>query len=281
MKNGYFNQEQDVGFYISYSKISLMLESPADYFARYGEGYKKAPTAAMERGVMLHEAVLRPESFERRSFVHEFKDFRSNAAKEWRDQIKKKNPDCFILSKEERDAVRKITDAVWSDPMAAYLLKDGMNERFGYAEHNGMTFLSRPDLVTKGGIIADLKFVRSIDAAKFNRQQAFEDWYVQLGYYNKVHGLIIGNHSNQNACYIAVQAEYPHRVQVFTLSKKYEDAAEIKINKAIELIKYFMEKDPEFKIRKLWFEYDAGVKELEPSYGFLAGDSDFNGLIEL
>lgn len=281
MKTGYFEQAQEVGFYLSNAKISLMLDSPGKYFARYGEGFKKEPTQAMIRGRMLHDAILRPDEFAAKCHTHTFKDFRTKAAQDWRSSILEKDPEAYILDAEGKEEIQRVVDSVYADPLVADLLKEGLNERFGYAELSGISALSRPDLVTKRGIIADLKIVRSVDAVKFNRQAFYEDWYIQLGFYNTVHGLISGRHSNQNACFIAVEAEYPHKVKVFTLSAKYEEMAETKIMKGIELIKMFMEKDPEFKNKRLWMEYDSGVVELEPTYGFISGDSDFSELIEL
>lgn len=279
---GYFPEAQrlDRRLYISNQKIKTILDAPLKYFAKYGEGFESKVTKAMKDGSNNHEHVLRPHEFEKKCVESPFKDFKTKAAREWRDALPF---NAMIVTKKERENLNRIRDAVWAHPLAKSLLTDARMEYHGYAKdpESGYTLYSRPDFITHDGIIGELKFVECSEYERFRNQQYFEDWYIQGGFYNLVDGLIRGEHRPQNFFYIAVEKTYPHIVQVYPLGAQYEVMAERKIRKGISLIKEHMEIDPMIANKSLWRGYDTMARELTPKYGHMAGDPDFLDLIEI
>jgi hypothetical protein len=282
---GYFDSRQlaDSSAYVSNSQINLILDSPKKYFAKYGEKVTKPETAAMREGRILHSWVLEPELFDVQCLISPFKDFRTNLAKEWREEVITSVPNAVILTEREREEYAKIIEAVYSDPVARGLLKKSANEKHGYATDpkSGLTLYSRPDFITTDGIIGDLKFVESSNKVKFTRAQFFDGYYIQGAFYTYVDSLIRGGATGQNFLYIAVEKTYPHIVQVYTLSPVFEKMAQKKIEKGIELIKMFKEIDPGFSDKSKWPGYSGMVEELGPTYSMLASDDDFSEFIQI
>ena len=257
-----------------------MLEAPAKFYARYAEGIEGHKTKAMVDGEILHEWTLRPEEFEKRVVIHRFKDFRTKAAQDWRES---QPANALVMSEFQRDEYRKIVDRVWENSLARSLLDKARKEHHGYAKDpvTGLWLYSRPDFITTDALIGELKFVESSDYDDFLRQQFFERWYMQGGFYNMVDGLIRGEHREQNFFYIAVEKAYPHIVEVYPLGIQYEVMAERKIRKGIDLIAHYMKEDPAMANRLAWPGYVGKAKELKPTYGHLTSDPDFNDLIEI
>jgi len=279
--NKYYETSQPIYDYVSNSKIKLIMESPRKYYARYAEKVRPEETAAMRRGRLIHELLLQPEEFAKNVVLNPYDSFRTNAAKEWREKQLEANPNVLIVSNEEMDKYTRLRDTVLSDPMVRDILDKSTKETHGYAvdPESGMTLYSRPDIVTHDGIIADLKTVADGSPNRFINQQFFDKYYMQLGFYNYVHGIITGSHKSQNAFYIVVEDAYPHVVQVYTLSRKYEEMALRKMREGIDLIKRFKEIDPEMTNKALWYGYADTILELDPTYGQLA--NEFPDLITL
>ena len=281
---GYFdNRQESIVNYISNSKIQKILNSPAKYFSYYGENIKSEKTAAMREGEIIHEAILRPNEFEKRLVVSEFENYRTKLAQEWRDGLMRVRPDVLICTKEEIEDYKRLIGSVMSNKVVRNIIEKSTKETHGYAEDpiSGAILYSRPDIVTKDGMIADLKTAACASPDRFNKDQYFNGYGMQLSFYNYVHGLITGNHVEQNAFYIVVEKEYPHITSVYSLNRKFEKMADIKIRKGINLIQDFMKIDPMFKDKSKWPGYFEGVMELEPTYGMLASDPEFNDLIQL
>lgn len=266
--------------YISNAKIQSILEAPAKFFARYGEGVEPKKTAAMEEGAILHEWALRPDEFERRVIIHRFKDFRTKESQEWK---KNQARDALIMNEHERDKYRKIVDRLYENPLARDLLSKSKRESHGYANdpETGSLLYSRPDFNTTDEIIGELKFVASSEPDAFQRQQFNEGWFIQGGFYNYVDGLIRGEHRPQNFLYIAVEKLYPHITEIYPLGEVYEEMAMRKIRKGITLITEYMQKDPALANRSMWPGYVGKAKELVPTYPQLASDPEFYDLIDL
>ena len=281
---GYFdNRQESIVNYISNSKIQKILNSPAKYFSYYGENIKSEKTAAMREGEIIHEAILRPNEFEKRLVVSEFENYRTKLAQEWRDGLMRVRPDVLICTKEEIEDYKRLIGSVMSNKVVRNIIEKSTKETHGYAEDpiSGAILYSRPDIVTKDGMICDLKTTISASPDRFNKDQFFNGYGMQLSFYNYVHGIITGKHTEQNAFYIVVEKEYPHITCVYTLNAQFEKMADIKIRKGIDTIQHYMNIDPMFKDKLKWPGYFEGVMELDPTYGMMAGDPDFSDLIKL
>lgn len=281
---GYFQDKQEsIVNYVSNSRIQLISDAPIKYFARYGEKVKDEPTPAMIEGQIIHQAILEPTVFFDRIVKSEYANFMTNAAKDWRRMILAENPAALILTEDKIDYYKRLSDSVMRDKVIREMIEKSTKETHGYAvdKETGMILYSRPDIVTSDGMIADLKTTVCAEPRKFNNDQFFTGYFVQLSFYNYVHGLITGKHTEQNAFFIAVEKKYPHVTCVYTLDRRFEAMANKSMRKGIDLIYSYMKIDPGFKDKSRWPGYFQGVMQLEPTYGMLASDPEYSEFIEL
>lgn len=265
--------------YLSFGKIATMLDDPAKFWAKYFKGYKKEPTAAMIQGRILHEAVLMPEEFNKNAIVHTFKDFRTNAAKDWKKETLEVNPNAIICSQEEKQEILDIVDAVRSHPRAGRILQASSLERHGYAEDGEFGLLySRPDFITSDGIKGDLKFVQSVNDHAFRYQMFDALWHMQLCFYGHVDHLITGNENEEDKCFIVVEKEFPYVTEVKTLDRSFEGMGNILWRRGAAQIRDHLARGPNGE-REVWFAKHNGLSELSPTLNMLERDEEFKQFI--
>lgn len=280
---GYFKQAHslDRKAYVSRSKIATANEGLEYLFAEYGEGIQRPVTPIMLEGRKLHMATLEPEEYRRRYPTHRFNDTSTPEAKAWEARMKRENQGIQLISPMERLRVDRIVDRIMSHKLAGPLLSTATNERHGYAycPRTGALLYSRPDILTSHGEIAELKFVKSVDPFAFNRQQYSEKWFMQLAFYNAVHGLITGERRVGNCFFIAVEHFYPHRIAVLTLTPTYEQMGDILWNEGLDKILFCMGQDPQMKNYEVWRHESNKARELEPEYFMMNNDERFKPLM--
>ena len=257
-----------------------MLDSPRKYFARYAERTKKEETPAMRKGRILHKWILEPDSFAAECIISPYENYRTKEAQYWRAEMETKN--VLIVSEKEREDYLKIVEAVWSDPVARPLLEGSQTELHGYAKdpETGLQLYSRPDLITSSGRIGDLKITRSAKQEKFTNQQFFDGYFIQQGFYAHVDE-IINFQKQDNPFYIAVEEEYPHITQVYSVTTTYLNMAKKKITKGLKNIRDMRTLDPGMKNKQLWPGYHFEEVPLSPKYGHLTSDNDFTEFLEI
>lgn len=266
--HGYFQEPLplDRRAYASKAKLELALQGLEYFFAAYGEGIFTPSTAKQVEAQRLHMAVLERDRWRRLKFVHRFESLKEPKAQEWVRRVQRENPGAVILNPYEDTRYQRIVDRVLSHPKAGAFIRDGRTELHGYARcpRTGMLLYSRPDVVTKQGWVGDLKFVDSVDDQAFNRAQYRNRWFLQLAFYNFVHGLITGEHVLENCFWIAVEHEYPHRVQVFTMEVDFEKMGLALMNHALDLVQECLAKDPEMKNFEVWRAHSYKARKLAP-----------------
>lgn len=267
-KPGYYKEPLplDRRAYVSKAKLELVLQGLEYFFAAYGEGRFQASTAKQVEGQRLHMACLEPQLWRQKRWIHKFESLREPKAQEWINRVNRENPGAIILSPAEDLRYQIIVDRVLSHPKAGQFIRDGRTELHGYAPcpRTGLMLYSRPDVITKQGWLGDLKFVDSVEAQAFNRAQYRNRWFLQLAFYNFVHGLITGEHFLENCFWIAVEYDYPHRVQVFTMEGDFEKMGLALFNHALDLLQSCLAKDPLMKNYEVWRAHSYRAQKLAP-----------------
>lgn len=267
-KTGYFAEALplDRRSYVSKAKLELALQGLEYFFSAYGEGIFPTSTSKQIENQRLHMACLERDRWRQLCFVHKFESLREPKAQEWIKRVNRENPGAVILSPYEELRYRRIVERVLSHRKAGPMILEGRTELHGYAPcpRTGITLYSRPDVITKQGWLGDLKFVGSVEAQQFNRDQYRNRWFMQLAFYNFVHGLITGQHVLENCFWITVESEYPHRVQVYTMEVDFEKMGLALFNHALDLILGCLQRDPEMKNYEVWRAHSFKAQRLSP-----------------
>lgn len=141
------------------------------------------PTDALEMGKAVHALLLGDEVFDEKFSVRpeRFKDYKTKAAKEWRDAVRAEGKTPITL-----EQVQKITlmaEDASKDPMVRQGILNGKIERsvFIKDEKSGLWFRSRIDNLAADGFFADLKTTSSMDARFIQKQIRDNGYFLQAG----------------------------------------------------------------------------------------------------
>jgi PDDEXK-like domain of unknown function (DUF3799) len=133
-------------------------------------------------GTAAHLAVLEPHMLAERVIVHDFDDYRTNAAKAIRAEAYAtgKTP----LKQVEYRQILDIGNLILTDPAAGPLFTEGMAEASLQWDWNGIPCKARPDyLATDYSYVLDLKTCASADAESVKRAAANHGWHVRASWY--------------------------------------------------------------------------------------------------
>lgn len=212
------NEDYHSGPGISKSGLVKLDRSPAHYRT------PTIKTRSMIVGSAFHTAILEPEKFEAEyAIVPEGMSLVNAKGKGWKGARVLEGKE--ILSTKEGGNLPGMSKAVWDHPDASALLKSGVVEMSAFWRDPEYDFLCkcRPDFVTDGGIVVDLK--SCADAREFPFSKVFFDkkydwqssWYLEG--MNQA-ALALGKEiTHDDFAFIAVEKLPPYGVNVFFADK--------------------------------------------------------------
>lgn len=193
MKNnvikGMSNDDYHAADGISKSGLDLIAQSPLHYWARYLDPKRKPhePTPAMVTGTAIHTAVLEPARFAAEFRVEPAVNKRTNAGKE---EYEAFVADCEAngftpISVKDLEVCNNISEVVRSHYTAQQLLSEGEAEvsMFWDDPVTGVLCKCRPDWITKGGIVVDLKSTGDASPSGFAKSAYNFRYWVQAAWY--------------------------------------------------------------------------------------------------
>lgn len=204
---------------VSSTGLKRVRKSPLHYWR--DSPYNPAPVpvkpkAALGVGQAAHCRAFEPEKFDSRFEVSRFRDYKTDAAQEWRDSVIADNR--TPLRGEEFAMIARMADKLREDETAVSLFTDGLAE-ITYAAQDaatGIWMLTRPDWLpasTQRGP-SDYKTCLSAEPAAWGRQ-AFDLGYdVQVGLALHVLELIEGE-TRPTFWMVAQEKDEPHIVSTF------------------------------------------------------------------
>lgn len=236
----------------SYSSMKKILDSGIDYAVAGKQGMLPEPQSQfIDFGQLVHMLVLGGED----TFaVCEFDDFRSKAAREWRDEqiASHKN----IVTKAQFEAVKTVVDErIEKHPLTSqYLLGKGFKHEVEmYAKADGVDLRGKADALKINGdsmIITDIKTTGRFD--DFFKKASWMHYDLQAAVYT-----LVGSASQKistamtNYFFCVVETVAPYRVQYFHAGPEFLEAGERKLRKCIDAIKDFGDKKPSFIIEEV------------------------------
>lgn len=236
----------------SYSSMKKILSSGIDYAVAGKQGMLLEPQGPfIDMGQLVHMLVLGGED---NFAICEFDDFRTKAAREWRDQMIANHKN--IVTKDQFEAARVIVDErIEKHPLSRqYLLGKGFKHEIEmYAKADGVDIRGKADALKIEGnsmIITDIKTTAQFD--KFFRNASRNHYDLQAAVYT-----LVGSASQKissaltNYYFCVVETVIPYRVQFFHASTEFLEAGERKLRKCIDSIKDFGDKKPSFIIEEV------------------------------
>jgi len=190
------------------SGLKMLDVSAASY--KYGE---QRETPSMSRGTAAHMAILEPARFVEESVLFAGK---VRNGKAW-DEFQSANAGKLILNAREMAECERISSAVRGSAMAADVLRGGACEQAIFWSMFGLQFKGLVDHL-RTDQIADLKTTKSAAPAEFARQAWSLRLHVQASMY--VDGIKAITGMALPYRIVAVEAAYPHIVQVYEVSEE-------------------------------------------------------------
>lgn len=237
----------------SYSSMKKIIDSGIDYAVGAKRGLVPPPSSSfIDLGQLAHMILLGGDD----TFaISEFADFRTKAAREWRDEqiAAGKN----IITQEQFNAVSQIVKNVENHPHTPkYLLGKG----FQYEQEMFAKTAEGIDLRGKGDslnmqnkkeiIITDLKTTAQFD--KFFKAASWNHYDLQAAVYTLITAVfakVEPEDVSYNFCVAETVA--PYRVQYFHATPEFIEAGERKLRTCIDAIVAFGTKDPNFLIEEI------------------------------
>lgn len=236
----------------SYSSMKKIIDSGIDYAVAAKNGELGEPaSSAIDLGQLAHMLVLGGED----TFaISEFPDFRTKAAREWRDaQIANgKN----IITQEQFNSVTQIVKNIEDHPHSkTYLYGDDVKyEQEMFAKTpEGVDLRGKADAIKLNGdatVVVDLKTTGQFD--KFKKSASWNHYDLQAATYSLLAASIQNvNPSKVKYMFCVAETVAPFRVQWFLANIDFLEAGERKLRRCIDAIAEFGDKTPNFLIEEI------------------------------
>lgn len=230
---------------ISRSGILEIRKSPLHYWDVYINPDKepKSSSKAMDLGSMVHTLVLEPLLFDQQ-FVVGQKFGNSKAGKLKKAEFEEANIGKTVVSQEELDKAKKITEAVFSHEKAGRILDGAIFEKSIYwmDEDTQLLCKARPDIWNQSiGIICDLKTTSDAAHSEFSRN------VINRGYHIQAAMIIDGIYQTINTKiddyrFIAAPTERPYKPYLYYLPEEMIERGRQEYKDALHLAKICLEK---------------------------------------
>lgn len=236
----------------SYSSMKLILDSGVDYAVAAKRGDLDEPDSkAIDLGQLVHMLVLGGED---KFAISEFPDFRTKAAREWRDEQKAAGK--YIITQAMFGDACRIIDNIEKHPLSArYIYAKGAtfeHEMFA-STSEGVNLKGKADVLIRNdeaAIITDVKTTAKFD--KFHRTAQSMHYDLQAANYTLVTASSLGIETQLvKFVYCVVETVAPYRVQFMVAGIDFVEAGERKLRTCVDEIVKFSDKEPNFLIEEV------------------------------
>lgn len=198
---------------VSASMLQVLAEKTPAHLKTQMDGEPEKITPAMEFGVILHRALLEPDTYRDGFYIKPPKmNFSTKLGSQWQ-EIHQDRP---ILTTEDATAIDKMVSAVHTHPFAKKLLTSAKTEQSIFVEDGtGILRKSRLDALTAGNCLPDVK--TSISASL----DSFEKTISRLGYHRRAAFYLdnckLAGLDKQHFFFIVVEKSPPYAVRCLQL----------------------------------------------------------------
>lgn len=228
---------------LSPSFLSSILKYGYDYAVGEKLGLIQKDTESMSDGRLMHALIAERFGHEpAKVVVSPFKDFRTNAAKAWRDS---QPDDVTIMKDSELNKFNDIADRVINHPEIKKLLK-GNIEVEKKCENKVSEFNVKGilDLIATDGeykIVIDWKYCSSKVFDDFAKKALYSNYDLQATVYDFLE-------KPTQIYFAAIENEAPHRIRLWHCDLSVYEQGAAKFDKALKIIKENDWRQPTFDI---------------------------------
>ena len=191
------------------SALWELRKSPAHY--KYAAEHPPEETPALRFGIAVHMSILEPERFKNEYIIAPKIDRRTKAGKEQYAAIMESGK--TILSQEDGEAIKAMTDAVMTHPEASKLLLGVHEVPIEWTDHaTGEKCKCRPDVIGHD-VIVDYKTTSSCEDGVFERSARKYGYQLQAAMYRE--GLLHTYFKEYGFAFIAQEKKPPYAVRVY------------------------------------------------------------------
>lgn len=236
----------------SYSSMKVILDSGIDYAVAAKRGDLGEPQSkAIDMGQLVHMIVLGgKDTFA----ISEFPDFRTKAAREWRDEQLEAGKN--IITQDMFDEASEIIANIEAHPFSKqFIYGTGVtheHEMFA-STAEGVKLRGKADAIKVAGdsaIITDIKTTAKFD--KFHRDAQRSHYDLQAATYTLVTSSSLKiNSSLVKFMFCVVETIKPYRAQFMLAGIDFVDAGERKLRTCIDEIVSFGDSEPNFLIEDI------------------------------
>ncbi len=248
----------------SYSQMKLILDHGIDYAVAAKRKMLPQPkSAAIDLGQLAHMLVLGGKDCYTLKEDSGFKDYRTNAAKEWKAEQERQGK--AIVDQKQWGAVCQMVEHIDHHPHTLSYLKGNWfkHEEEMYAKVDGVSLRGKADALlikewfdvgsnrdAKSLLITDVKTTSKFD--DFFRKASYMHYDLQAAVYTLIGSASQGVSSSfTNYYFCVVETVMPYRVQFYHASMEFLEAGERKLRRCIDAIKEFGDREPNFMIEEI------------------------------
>lgn len=212
---------------INKSGLDHIAKSPAHY--QHMKANPPESTDAMVIGTATHCGVLEPELLYKGFFARpDGIDGRTKEGKLKLEELGKANVGKTMLKIDDWKMIESMMKAVRSHKAASSLISGGMAEKSCIAQDPefGVLCKARPDYLTAGDAIIDLKTTDDASFFAFQRKVKSFRYHVQAAWYLDVVNAAIGREQFKRFILLTIEKEAPHGIVIYEM-----DAAAIQIGR--------------------------------------------------
>jgi hypothetical protein len=242
--------------------------SPSFLIKVYEKGYDYAvgeklglfpheDTSAMSDGRLIHALISERLGGEKAKIaIMPFDNFRTNAAKEWRDS---QPDDTSIVTEEKIETLNKIIDRlVDHEKLEKFLSNPCLTELVVEKQVNGHNVKGILDLVSTDDettTVIDWKFVSTQVFDSFSKKALYQHYDLQAAIYDYLKDAT-------NIYFVAIENQAPYRIKVFHCDSSFLESGAEKFNKAFKIIDEAKGREPNFNINVVeeliaWDQYNG------------------------
>lgn len=231
---------------LSPSFLSKVYERGYDYAVAEKLGMIEKDTKSMSDGRLMHEIIAEKLGGAKAKVVmQEFDNFRTKAAREWRDS---QPDDVFIVTAEKLELFNSIADRVIAHPVVKELLGRGevKVENIIEKEVGGYNVKGIIDALVLGDkkTSVDWKFVATQVFDDFARKAYYQHYDLQGATYDFLE-------EPAEQYFVTIENEAPHRIQVHKCSESFLIGGATKFMDALNIVKTAGWREPTFDIAEV------------------------------
>lgn len=168
--------------YLSSSTIKTLLKNPHEFLNPISKS-----SSAYAVGSATHSLILEPNKFEKEFAVAPIVDKRTKIGKEIFAEFEASSEGKTVLSAEDYELAKKLSESVLSLDETKRLMRDGDAELSFFSKINNIKVKCRPDYYRQDlGLIIDIKTVQDASPDSFIKDVANYEYYIQASLYMNV-----------------------------------------------------------------------------------------------